>query len=289
MPIIRQTDFSDLITVDHRDGFPRREVAEKLGTYGIVVLRGFVAGDELAALREEATDMAARPHHHRHVKDGAVVATYGWEHLTPQACPRSREFVRRPFVRQAAEDFFDPYDTKCECVRSLHYQGVGIGNEHWHIDPATCLKFFVYLTDTTQANGAFEYCVGSHKDGFLRRLHHHMAHNVANAPDRLALRVDDADIVASLPIEAEAGSMIIFNPNGYHRAGLVELGLERLVLAIYYISTGTMRLPDAETPDVLAGGFTPPQHDALMTFAPNLRDAMTHPRNLPRTYYYRQK
>jgi hypothetical protein len=275
------------IEIEYGDGVDCLKVAEKIGKYGAAILRGYIKGHDLELLKNEVI-MMAEAGHHVYSKGDSIVSSYEWRHITEQKFPQTRKFMRTPFVRKIAEEFFGQYETMCASIRSLYYRNAEVGNEHWHIDPTTSLKYFVYLNDIDQGNGCTEYSLGSHKEGFLRRLHHHTACNVVNDPNRLALRVDDADIVSSSPIEAEAGSVLIFNPNGYHRAGVIQPGRERIILAAYYCATGAMLEPEAARPDVLSGVYPEAKHDALLGFPPNVVDAMTHPRNLPRTYYYKQ-
>lgn len=137
----------------------------------------------------------------------------------------------------------------------------------WHVDhfpvDERCLKFFVYLTDVTPATGSFCYVPGWHRllwrfnteiESYRQRQAdlHMFDQIIARAESwigelRTAGKAAEAEKVERLlqdttahihgrydsddhfAISAKAGSVIIFDPAGLHRGGVVSRG-ERLVV-----------------------------------------------------------
>jgi len=122
----------------------------------------------------------------------------------------------------------------------------------WHADQfknnERCLKFMIYLGDTTAKNGAFSYVPGSH------RLMHHLsgrysrdnrelhtiddirerAHGLGDSTTLDLLHGMEAHIRSAelsddyYSVEAPAGTCVIFDANGVHRGGVISEG-ERLL------------------------------------------------------------
>ena len=98
-----------------------------------------------------------------------------------------------------------------------------------HFDTVQSLKFFVYLTDTSERNGAFRYAPGTH---------------IANAAEALRWRSGGGRIVDTpnvacpeeaaglLPFEGTAGTLLIFDTNGFHAGGTMQAEQERRVIRV---------------------------------------------------------
>lgn len=97
----------------------------------------------------------------------------------------------------------------------------------WHFDRQQSLKYFVYLTDTSAKNGAFEYCCGSHMEGHYRANYYILrGYGVKNIPND----IPEEEIRNPEVIAAKAGDLIIFDADGFHRGGIVAHDNERLVV-----------------------------------------------------------
>ena len=97
----------------------------------------------------------------------------------------------------------------------------------WHFDRQQSLKFLIYLTDTDEKNGAFEYCRGSHMEGHYRANYYVLrGYGVKNIPND----IPDEEIRNPEIISANAGDLIIFDADGFHRGGVVSQGNQRLVV-----------------------------------------------------------
>jgi hypothetical protein len=137
----------------------------------------------------------------------------------------------------------------------------------WHVDhfpfAERCLKFFIYLNDTDASTGAFSYVPGWHElvyslslelpDFRARQQSFHVFDEILAVADakvkslRAAGREAEATPIveklaevrsriaeaspqdAPFSVEAPAGSVIVFDPAGLHRGGVVRAG-ERLVV-----------------------------------------------------------
>lgn len=148
----------------------------------------------------------------------------------------------------------------------------------WHVDhfpyDGRCLKFFIYLNDTDAAGGALSYVPGSHMlvhelaaqlDTFDERQRGlHMYEQVAEAATAQAARCkaegqhDRAARIEGLlarmashiatadrsddhyAIEAPAGSVIVFDPAGLHRGGVISRG-ERLIVRSHCLESKLAR------------------------------------------------
>ncbi len=97
-----------------------------------------------------------------------------------------------------------------------------------HFDKIHSLKFFLYLADTTEASGAFTFVPGSAHIG-RQRANEHLRHGrqMSTIPNVIT---EEEYIKQSIPIEGRAGTMIIFDTDGFHRGGIVQDGQERLVM-----------------------------------------------------------
>ena len=90
-----------------------------------------------------------------------------------------------------------------------------------HFDTQRSLKFLIYLLDTDASNGAFRYAKGSHienkayrkkflsQGGYLQELQ--------NVPSKT-----ESDTIDLEHIVGPAGSMVIFDTDGWHSAGRLE-------------------------------------------------------------------
>ena len=96
-----------------------------------------------------------------------------------------------------------------------------------HYDRLWCLKFYIYLKDTQESDGAFTVLPGSHHRARKRR--ESLLCRGMPAVD-LPNKLDFQDATNALPIEAPAGSLIIFNTDTLHKGGTVAPGGQRLVM-----------------------------------------------------------
>ena len=110
------------------------------------------------------------------------------------------------------------------------------GNHWMHWDPFLSLRLMLYVSDVTRENGAIEIKPGTHHDNHRQRLLERRA--CIEYADRPVCAGRDIPFV---PIEAPAGTLIVFDTSLTHRRGRVAAGRERRV-AFNYLEAplGTM-------------------------------------------------
>jgi ectoine hydroxylase-related dioxygenase (phytanoyl-CoA dioxygenase family) len=96
-----------------------------------------------------------------------------------------------------------------------------------HFDRIPTLKFFLYLRDTSAANGALECVPGSHRRARAMR-EQAMARGV-RVIDLPNFEIP-SDLPPPQPIDGPAGTMIVFHTDMFHRGGNVGEGRERRVI-----------------------------------------------------------
>lgn len=106
-----------------------------------------------------------------------------------------------------------------------------VGTKHLandlHYDVVKTFKFFIYLADTTTENGAFTCVPKSHKKTaeYREKFSKEINYENRDITRKLDLHLFDDPI----PIEGKAGSLIIFDTDTWHKAGIVTKGERRVM------------------------------------------------------------
>jgi hypothetical protein len=96
-----------------------------------------------------------------------------------------------------------------------------------HFDLKRSLKFMIYLSDVDKGCAAFRYCLGSHREN--RKFRHRFLlmgglvkelPNIPGPTERLVLT----------DMEGPRGTLIVFDTEGFHSAGTLQDGNERLLI-----------------------------------------------------------
>lgn len=114
----------------------------------------------------------------------------------------------------------------------LNDKGLG-RNGYLHFDRYWAFKFFIYLTDIDKTNGAFSCVPGSHTKGkSIREGAWNKTKNYSKVKNRILYDYDDMKEYEKLiePVEAPAGTVIVFDTDVFHMGGMVEDGKSRLVI-----------------------------------------------------------
>ncbi len=131
-------------------------------------------------------------------------------------------------INEISNKYFSPhkYDLNPQILLN-HLKPSPIQILPWHFDRIQTLKFWVYVKDATRNDGAFEYCLGSHWEGRYRSGYHlATGKSVLEIPND----VPTHRIFNPVSVEAKAGDLIIFDPDGFHRGGIVKPKHERCVV-----------------------------------------------------------
>ena len=198
--------------------------------YGICIIRKFIEEDDLRdisnehnrILKSKTNNTKAHPGN----KDGVV-------------CALRRSKLNELEVNTTIKYF---YSDQTRAIADKYYSQGHNFNEYifftnekhdpnpilpWHHDRSQSLKFYLYLIDTNVDNGAFEFVPGSHKYGYYR-ANYYIA---TGCPiDDIPNDIPDEEIFNPVSFSLNAGDLIIFDADGFHRGGIVREGQERKVI-----------------------------------------------------------
>jgi len=151
-----------------------------------------------------------------------------WQKNAKDEFPKMTSVYQDPFMKEVADAYYSPYKYSFnEAVFITHELPCDIPILPWHYDRVQALKFWFNLSDTTKKDGAFEYCPGTHWEGHFR-AGYYLSQGVSI--EELPNDIDPDLILNPVTIELKAGDLLIFDPDGFHRGGIVEKGGERRVL-----------------------------------------------------------
>ncbi|MEM1410951.1 MAG: phytanoyl-CoA dioxygenase family protein [Pseudomonadota bacterium] len=211
----------------------RIAVADAVGAVradGVHFLPGLLSADTLLGLQQDwktafgSTGPGVHPSRH---PPGRMI-TLDMQQLAPDACPALRALFGAQVFDAIARGLNPQWRGPGQRVSLTHeYEAVPITDLHF--DAVRSLKFLVYLRDTDVANGAFGYLKGSHRENTSYRETYLSAgghlldlQNVSETP------AFDDPAIEWLP--GPAGSLIVFDTDGWHAAGCLAKGRERQVV-----------------------------------------------------------
>lgn len=205
-------------------------VAEAVRRWGIAVFPGLVTGDRLAALNEEFDRMIAG----RKALgvpldeyDNMINLRLTRERLAPAQFPVTAGFFAEPFMAGIADAYFGPgsYRLNGEIFVSDLAETEGPQTAPpfaLHFDKRQVLKFFLYLTDTDEANGAMRALPGSN----LRNRAIREQAMIGQALKDIANVLPEPE-TPSIPICGPAGTLFVFDTDMCHGASTVQPGHRR--------------------------------------------------------------
>jgi len=124
------------------------------------------------------------------------------------------------------KNVFATYDYK--------YDGQLARNGWLHFDRNWCFKFFLYLTDINRKSGAFSCSIGSRSKGKELRNASGGKIDYELVRNRIDLDYPElSSVFPSIPVEANAGTLIVFDTDTFHKGGKCDEGEERLVVRLH--------------------------------------------------------
>lgn len=202
-------------------GLSFKEIVRELNGQGVVRLQSFFDQRAVETMRSEALALLTARH-----RPG-----YQWAHVRPRVL-RNSDFVS---LNQAFNsDFFrriaKGYDAKCRpCDRITIEYATRPGKKltDIHFDMVRSLKFMIYLSDADKESAAFRYCLGSHLENLkLRNRFLSLGGDIKKLPNAAGPFED----ITLTDMEGSAGTLIIFDTEGFHSAGSLQKGKERLIM-----------------------------------------------------------
>lgn len=209
-------------------------ILSNLKKYGIAIVPSYLVGDELASLKNEflkSFDYKGNGFQSKHThptnKDGMVVRVRKDE-LNDNDFPTTKKVFGSEFMSDILKKYYAPYDCKLnEDIFITHEKPCETPILPWHFDRVQSLKFWIYIKDATKNDGAFEYVPGSHNEGHYRASYHLAT---GTSLQMLPNDIPEDEIINAVTIEGKAGDLVIFDPDGFHRGGVVGEGGERMIM-----------------------------------------------------------
>jgi len=198
--------------------------------YGICIIENFIDLKELESFKIELNQVLSSDiENNREVKSNyTVMKKLSFNSI--KNFEKIYNFCNFDLYKRLAENFFN---TKYFNIREevyMHRDENGADrNTQWHQDPQTSIKFFLYLQDTDETNGAMQYSLGSHSDGIYRLKSLRLMGETTPTYGR-----DEDFISTPVILSAKAGSLLVFNTAGFHRAGNIEQGKKREVIRVHF-------------------------------------------------------
>lgn len=218
-------------------------VIVNLREYGVAIIPNYLSSNVISklntefhkALYQESSAVYSNMQHPTNVEGRAARLALRDRRAVIEFSTISEVFNDQ-FMKDVADSYYSPASYSFN-------ESVFITNEFpsetqilpWHFDRVQSLKFWVNLTDTTKRNGAMEYCPGSHWEGRYRAgFHLSQGVGVEDIPNDL----EECLIRNPVTLELNAGDLMIFDADGFHRGGVVEKGGERRVLRAHTYPVG---------------------------------------------------
>ena len=131
----------------------------------------------------------------------------------------TRSIFSSDFIKDISDKYFGSKSLACNDIFFTHEKESNISILPWHFDRQQSLKFYINLVNVDKTNGAFEYDIGSHREGHFRANFYILSGvKVGEIPNN----IPENELHNPTTIIADAGDLIIFDPDG--RIGM-ELGV----------------------------------------------------------------
>lgn len=203
------------------------EIKKSLIQNGVAYVTEYLDPEQISRLRNEASVLIGTEHPHRLVDGECRLARFKTNELENFNCDEIMDRGKDEFLINLADNFYKPYTPDFHKVYCHHDVNRMSYNSAWHFDRGLSLKYFFYLNDVTVGNGAFMYDLGSHRSNLVKQ---HLWWQ-ANMP--ILNYVPENEVLSPISIEGSAGTLIIFDNSGYHRAGTITNGGERWVVRFH--------------------------------------------------------
>ena len=220
----------DLITL-HSINVPG--ALDTLDRYGICVLKNYVSSTDISNLliehersfNLENCDGIYSTEKHPNNKYGLV--SRGKINKFNDKLSTVRSIFSSDFIKDISDSYFGSKSSVCDDIFFTHEKESNVPILPWHFDRQQSLKFYINLVNVNKTNGAFEYDIGSHREGHFRANFYILSGvKVGEIPNN----IPENELHNPTTIIADAGDLIIFDPDGFHRGGFIMEGLERKVI-----------------------------------------------------------
>jgi hypothetical protein len=220
------------------------DVIETVSRWGIIVFPGFVSGQLLRDLNAEL-DLQVEVRKQL----GCLIDEYDNminlrldREKYRVAFPKTMDFFGQEFMREIATTFFQPEDFKLnyEIFSTILSETKGPQTKPpfaLHFDKWHCLKFYVYLSDTDERNGAMRATPGSIVRN--RPIRQRAMAELSNVETMENVLPEPEE--SSIPISGPAGTLLIFDTDMNHGASHVEAEYTRRTIRTHTITLPQLR------------------------------------------------
>lgn len=205
-------------------------ILNKLSKVGYAVLNDYISNNQLEHLLEDFLRITSSPFPEcctplsLDVGTGVSVVFGEEKHVLLND---TQAFFQQEWMQDVSDAF---WGKEIQINSEIYVMHELPGTQHiaqdLHFDVKKTLKFFLYLNDVTEANGAFSCVPGSHNES--EKIRGHYGNEISYENRHLTRQLDYKDHEV-IPIEGKAGDLIIFDTDVWHRAGIVKEG-ERKVM-----------------------------------------------------------
>ncbi|MCB2107634.1 MAG: phytanoyl-CoA dioxygenase family protein [Rhodobacteraceae bacterium] len=206
------------------------EIADAVRQWGIVVLPRFVDGAQLKQLNDEF-DSLINQRRSRDFGvdefDNIVNVRVIRDRLDATQFPQVASLFGSEYMNQVAENYYGSGNYRLNGEIFVSELSATQGPQPnppfaLHFDKRNVLKFFIYLSNTDERNGAMRALPGSHMRNRRVREHEMVGTTLQNIEN-----VFPEPLTPSIPISGSAGTMFVFDTDVCHGASTVEPGLTR--------------------------------------------------------------
>lgn len=210
------------------------QMHETLASDGVFKIENYITGGALKELHNEIQDKCENEA--GHYEFGRNYCGPALHKFDPNSA--TSKVYDSPWMRElhaACSDKPHEYGKNVFATHDYKFTGDLARNGWLHFDRNWCLKFFIYLTDIDKSCGAFSCSPKSRQKGeALRNEAWKESRNYGNVKNRVELDYPELlDTYPPEPIEAKAGTLIVFDTNTFHKGGKCDHGKERLIVRLH--------------------------------------------------------
>ena len=219
----------DLITIK---SFNISKVIDTIDQYGCCVIKNYLNKKELNDLKSEFDHMFLDSkenntfiiNSHPTNKKGVYIICKKNQLRLPYRTIKN--IFTSKFMQKIADKYF-----KCDYffnheIFLTHEQPSKTELLPWHFDRKHALKFYINLVDVDETQGAFAYDIGSHREGHFRANYYMLSGaKVGDIPNDIPIK----ELHRPTNIVTKAGSLVIFDTDGFHKEGLLSKGERKVI------------------------------------------------------------
>jgi len=203
-------------------------IFKTLQSQGVVIIPNYANPQQVAHLNHEFSVVQSGIEGSRLIPlNSGFASDISRFEIDKNILPTTFEFFDSPWMQKLSDKFWNDKTLLNDHIYAMEETPeTSHVAQDLHFDVTKTLKFFVYLNDICKANGAFECVPSSMK---LTETTRKTYGSEINYDDRSLTRHHPYTDDQIIPVEAGAGSLIIFSTDVWHRSGKVQSGYRRIM------------------------------------------------------------